>query len=130
MSGSTLSQRTISTSLTVPSGTLSSAPVTANLQLGFVRLVELEVRIPAGHLGFTGFAIDHADVRLVPWNDPSQWLVGDNDLLRYPLDIDAPRVLVMKGFNTGTFSHAFYLRFSVTDVPNRDAGRSTLLLPV
>lgn len=129
MSGSTLTLRTVATRLTVPAGTAIATPATLNVALGFVTVRRIELRIPSGHMGFTGFAIDQADIRLLPWNNAAEWVIGDSDLLEYDFDLDAPRNLTLKGYNTGAYAHTFYLRFGVTDISKGQTTSPALLLP-
>lgn len=129
MADKTLSTRIIATRLAVPFGTAIASAVSTSINLGFVIIDWVEVRIPSGHLGFTGFALDNGGVRLVPWNNLSEWLIGDNDLLHYDLGIEASATMVMRGYNTGSFDHTFYLRFQVSDVPIPTGNTRQLIVP-
>lgn len=129
MSNKTLSSRVISTRLAVPLNTPIASAISQTIDLGYVIIDWVEVRIPSGHLGFTGFALDNADVRLVPWNNRNEWLIGDNDLLDYEISMEASATMRMRGYNTGSFNHTFYLRFGVSDISPSGARSRTLLVP-
>lgn len=129
MSDKTLSTRVVAKRLNVPLGTAVATPVLQTVALGFVIIDWVEIRIPSGHLGFTGFALDNADVRLVPWNDRNEWLIGDNDLLTYEIAAEASDTMTMKGYNLGSWEHNFYLRFGVSDISAPSARSRTLMVP-
>lgn len=129
MATKTLTTRVIATRLAVPLGTPIASALSTTLDLGFVIIDWVEVRIPSGHLGFTGFALDNADARIVPWNDRNEWLIGDNDLLHYDVGVQASRSMTMRGYNTGAFNHTFYLRFQVSDIAPPSSSTRTLIVP-
>lgn len=129
MAAKTLSTRIIATRLAVPINTAIASAISTTIDLGFVVIDWLEVRIPSGHLGFTGFALDNADVRIVPWDNRNEWLIGDNDLLHYDLGVQASRSMVMRGYNLGSFEHTFYLRFQVSDPAPPPSSTRTLIVP-
>lgn len=129
MAAKTLTTRIVATRLVVPLNTPIASAISTTIDLGFVVIDWLEVRIPSGHLGFTGFALDNADVRLVPWNDRNEWLIGDDDLLHYDVGVQASRSMVMRGYNTGSFAHTFYLRFQVSDIAPSSSSSRALIVP-
>lgn len=129
MTDKTFSTRIIATRLVVPLNTPIASAISQTLDLGFVVIDWVEVRIPSGHLGFTGFALDNADVRLVPWDNRNEWLIGDDDLLKYDIGAQASATMTMRGYNTGAFPHTFYLRFQVSDIAPASARSRTLFVP-
>lgn len=130
MPGPVLGQRVLAFPITTPIGTLASAPQTTNVDLGVCTIDTVEIRIPSGHLGFTGFALEYGQQRLIPAFQPSAWIIGDNDLLDYVMNFDVGKPVQVKTYNTGNYPHTHYLRFLISDITLPSGPRSTLIQPV
>lgn len=110
-----VTRRTIERKFTIPRNTLESAPLVETLDIADTQLVEVNVIIPAGHVGLTGLAIRLGTTRVLPWDDATAWLRGNNENRTFPIFTQAPGVATILGFNTGVLEHSFYLRFLVDD---------------
>ena len=94
---------------------------------GVVR--EIEIVIPAGHAGVTGLAIANAHQIVIP-NKGSVWIIGDDEVIRWPMD----------GYlNSGSWSaftyntdfanaHTWYFRFLIDEI--RDTLNATVPTPL
>ena len=102
--------------VTIPAGTLESAPLTFNLTTPPRAVVEIDVRIPPGPRGLVGFAISAAGAQVLPTN-LGEWFIGDNEPLSWPLKspIDSG-AWQLTGWNTGQYDHTLYVVFQV-DLP-------------
>ena len=117
--------RTYQTSITVPAGTLSTAPMKQAwlTEDNVVQWIELE--IPPGHNGFTGIRVMKGDTQLMPWG-VGTWVTANNYVNRFDVDDYVPTNDVsIEAYNTGAYPHTFYLRMAITDL----ADTSTTNLP-
>lgn len=104
--------------LTVPAGTLSSAPAAAAWSLYPAWIHKFRIRIPAGHRGLTGVRIVWHGTPVVPF-DLAAFIVDDNEthVVDFEDDYDGDG-LVVQGFNTDVWPHTFRLWADVN--PYRD----------
>lgn len=125
-----MAQRIEAFGVSVPRSTTKAAPQTTALTFpeGVVEVVE--VIIPTGHIGQTGFRLRYASQQVIP-DTAGAWIVSSGEVIRWPLD----------GFPTGAqwacqaynldpaHAHAFYFRFLVNELvaPNEPGG---LVVPV
>lgn len=98
--------------ITTPAGTTRAAPLLTALNTlnRYVRRVQLV--IPYGHNGQTGFSIRKGNVTVLPWL--SDFIVGNDETLNFELPIEGGNDLKVASFNTGTFSHQHFLRLETT----------------
>lgn len=116
MPGPVLAQRVLAFTIATPAGTAIATPQTTVCTLGPCTIDRLELKIPSGHLGFTGLAVEYGGQRIVPAFQPSNWIIGDNDLLEYVLNFDIGASVNVKTYNTGNYTHSHYLRFLISDI--------------
>lgn len=107
----TIARRYVPVNVTVPPGTLSTAPTTLKPGIGDVWLYEVDIRIPSGHAGLTGFYVANAGVGIVPWANPPQWVNGDNDYFTFEVSEEVDTGLSIVTYNTDVLAHTFYFRF-------------------
>lgn len=97
---------------TVPKNTDEHNPVEDALPISGGILHQVNIKIPAGHAGLTGVAIDSGLHQIAPSNQ-NEWFKGDDATFSYPEYIDLPsdtRELVLRGFNTDTlYDHSFVI---------------------
>lgn len=112
-----MAQRVEISSVTCPANTTQANALEVNISFnpGIVR--EVEIVIPAGHAGVTGLALAQAHQIIIP-SSGNIWIIGDDDVLRWPLD----------GYmNTGSWSafvyntdfanaHTWYFRWLIDEI--------------
>ena len=101
---------------TVPTGNPSSAPITLVDSIGDVWVNSVNVRIPPGHCGQTGIQIQYAGVPIVPWNDPTTFIVEDDKDYNFDIDFEFDQSLTVILYNNGFYDHTFYVRWNVTPI--------------
>lgn len=101
---------------TVPAGTAINAPFTSAQLLDDAILDQLDVTIPPGHSGLTGFRVLWSTGQIVPYVQGT-WITGDDEEIniKYGAEITQSG-LVLVGYNTDVFAHSFLLRWHVSDL--------------
>lgn len=125
-----VTRRLLTPTLTVPAQTLSSSPTVQSFNLGQTQIVGLRVVIPKGHVGLTGLQLLNGGTRIVPWDNATQWLTGDDEIVDIDLNTQAANTMTLRGFNTGQLQHTFYLRVTVDDLAYTRRQESNLLVPL
>lgn len=70
------------------------------------RIVEtLDVKWAPGHVGLVGFRITYNGVAILPWNQPTSFVFGDNERLFYDLGIHVAAPLAIAMVNQDTYRH-------------------------
>jgi len=111
--------------VTTPAGTAEASPQTTTLAVVNLRLLALEVTIPNGHAGLTGFAVEYGGTRIIPFG-VQEWLVGNSEAFAFTVGFDIGRTgLQVVTYNTGLFDHGHYLRLILTVI--RPRGRGALV---
>lgn len=103
-------------SVTIPAGTLQSAPLRQSITMP-PRIVDtLQVIIPPGPSGLMGFAITMGGVNVLPIQ-PGTFIVTDNEKITWPLTgLPDSGAWQLTGYNTGVFDHTVYLRWLVNQI--------------
>jgi len=114
--------------VTIPAGTLASAPLLTDLAMPPRTVTAVRVRIPPGPRGLVGWALAVAGTQVIPWN-AGAWIVGDDEILDWPLanQIDSG-AWQLSAYNTGIYDHAIYVTFSLEPVGSR--GGLALVAPL
>lgn len=118
--------------VTVPAGTLSTAPQTTALTLRDAVLLRIEVVIPPGPSGLMGFAFLHSGQQIIPFNT-AQWIIADDDKLQWDVDnYPTGNKWAVKAYNTDVYSHSIYLRLHFQEIRSvpQPAGEPILIMPV
>ncbi len=112
-------------------GTPETAPVSTPVALpAFSWLWLLEVRIPAGHQGVTGLALVDSGQYIVPYGAGAPaWLVGNDDLLRYPYGKEVGANVVFYAYNTGAYNHTWQCRLVYSPVATKDEAGAVIISP-
>ena len=98
-----------------PAGTAIAAYTTTPAGISTALLHRVEVRIPAGHQGYTGIALLDSGHCIVPFDaEALSWLVGDNDRLSFDYGREVGSNVVLATYNTGTYVHAWQVRLIYT----------------
>lgn len=103
----------------VPAGTTAASPASVAVDLSTTVLREVQLLIPPGHAGVTGLAIEYSGARLLPWDQPNSWIIGDDLNLTFELVFPVSTPLRVKGFNLGVYDHTFHLRIKRDDLGDR-----------
>jgi hypothetical protein len=117
MPGRSLHTRYLPLVITTTAGTASAAPLVTTLQTPPLNLDSIHVTIPSGHAGGTGFAVEWAGQRFVPFTNGQDWITADGVDLDFFVDIEIGGPLIFKTYNEGIYDHVHYVRVKVTDLP-------------
>ena len=114
-----------------PIGTPASSPTMTDVGITTSFVWRVEVRIPPGHAGYTGIALVDSGSFLVPYSQASPaWLVGDDDLLEYPLGKQTGDNLQLWSYNTSTdYAHGWQVRVIYTPVSVFDEAGAGIVTP-
>lgn len=115
--------------VTIPAGTLVSAPATIALTMPPRIVLGVNVRVPPGPRGEVGWALAAAGVAVLPWN-AGAWIVTDDESIDWPLSqqIDSGAWQLI-AYNTGVFPHTLYVTFML-DLPQSAGGLFAGVLPI
>ena len=102
--------------LTVPPSTAIAAPVSFSPNLGDVMLLSIHLQIPPGHAGLTGIRFDSSGQTIVPWSQPSAWIIGDDTTPDFVVEVEVGNDFKVWAYNTDLIAHTFYGWFKVTDL--------------
>lgn len=97
--------------VTIPAGTLVTAPLVTNLTMPPRIVRGVDIRIPPGPSGLMGFALGAAGQPVIPSN-AGAWIITDNETINWAIDgfIDSGAWQLF-GYNAGLLPHTVYLRF-------------------
>lgn len=100
--------------LSVPAGTLPSAPQVTPWVTEDNVIVTIELEIPPGHNGLTGIRIMKGDSQLLPFG-PNSWIIANDYSRVFPIDDYIPTGDIrVQAYNQGSYPHAFFLRMTMT----------------
>lgn len=110
--------------LSVPAGTLPSAPQITPWVTEDNVIVSIELEIPPGHNGLTGIRIMKGDTQLLPFASNS-WIIANDYSRVFPIDDYVPTGdIKVQAYNQGSYPHAFFLRMTMTLYTPLTAGSS------
>lgn len=111
-----MAERIESPTVTVPAGTLSTAPLTTALTWQDGRAVRVEVKIPPGPSGLLGFAIGHSGTVLIP-RTAGQWIVADDESLDWDLaGYPTGSKWFVRAYNNDIYDHTLYFRWHIDEL--------------
>lgn len=103
--------------LTVPAGTPQSAPATFVIPMPNGHIADVNLVVPNGHNGLTGFQLILSGTPIIPYGGASFLVANDYDK-SWDIDQDFNEgQVVMAGFNTDIFAHTFYCRILWESTP-------------
>ena len=85
--------------------------------IGQAILEELQVLWSPGHVALTGIRLMVGNVALLPWNQPTTFLVGDNERRVFEVNYHVTNPLTIVTQNNDTFAHTHYFVAMLRDVP-------------
>ena len=116
--------------VTIPSGTLASAPYTATLAMPSRIVTAVRWRVPPGPRGSVGWALSVSGGHVIPWGD-TNWIVADDESDTVPMT-NAPESgdWSLTGYNTGLLPHTVYLQFQLEPVSSRGIAAASAPLDI
>lgn len=110
-------QRVRTLIVTTPANTAAAAPQSTTWNLGTGVLERLEVVIPDGHAGLTGFRLLWGGRVVMPY-EGGEWITGNSDKLTVELGLwtGAGRITVDTYNTDDTFAHGHHLRAFLTEL--------------
>ena len=111
--------------------TPATSPDSTWVGIGTAWVWRVEFRIPPGHAGVTGIALVDSGSFLVPYANPGPaWLVGDDDLLEYPLGKETGVNLALWHYNSSTtYVHGWQVRVVYTPIAAFMADQAAIVTP-
>lgn len=111
--------------VTIPAGTLQSAPLRQDMKFPVRKVDTLEIIVPPGPSGLMSFAVTMGGVNVLP-TVPGTFIVTDDEKISWPLTgLPDSGAWQLTGFNTDLFDHTVYLRWLV-DLVAAPVARSPL----
>ncbi|MGH7239406.1 MAG: hypothetical protein ACREHG_04980 [Candidatus Saccharimonadales bacterium] len=102
--------------LTIPAGTAKASPLTLDMSFPPMTVQDITVTVPPGPNGNLGIQIAAAEMQVIPWNQ-GEWLVPNDVVMSWePQDYADAGSWQLIGYNTGTYDHTVWVRFSVLPV--------------
>lgn len=99
--------------VTVPAGTLIAAPQTSTLLIQHGIAKGMQLQIPSGHVGLTGFSLTLAGTPIVPWGPPGNYVVAEDDIIDFDIGIEVDVQLRAVCYNIDIYDHSFYFRVAL-----------------
>lgn len=93
-------------------------------------LDELQILWAPGHLALTGVRVSVQGVTILPWNQPTAFLVGDNERQIYAMGIHIFSSITVATQNNDGYVHTHYLVAKLSDVPLTGDNPSPAALPL
>lgn len=104
-----------------PVDTLANTPQVTPVDLGWVIINSITLRIPPGHMGLTGWALTLNGTRVIPWQQPNTFIVGDDESVPTTLGLEVDGGLEIVTYNLDTvYPHTHYARINYTPIANAD----------
>lgn len=119
--------RYITTSIVTPRKTATKS---TTWTFGPAILSELQVLWAPGHVALTGVRVTYQGVTLLPWNQPTAFLLGDNERQIYEMGVHILASIVVVTTNNDTYPHTHYLTAKLLDVPLTGDTTTPAALPV
>lgn len=101
--------------VTTTAGTTKAAPTKTNVVVPPCVLTLVDLLIPPGHAGQTGFQLVQSGQVILPFAGAAtdQWIIGNDVHELFDMDYPVGSGLVIQTFNTGKFNHSHYVRLRV-----------------
>lgn len=103
-------------SVTIPAGTLPSAPLVTPILFDIATVDRIEVLVPLGCNGLVGFQLRHSGEGVFPRED-NRWIVANGETLQWPIEeVPTGQAWAVRGYNQGIHSHTLYFRLLVSEI--------------
>lgn len=119
-----MAQEVHSYRVTVPPGTLATAPLVFNLPMAARIVDEIRVKVPPGPRGEVGWAIGAAGTAVLP-AEAGAFIVADNETVVWLVqDQITSGAWQLQAYNTGQYNHTLYVQLlaRVTTAAAADLG--------
>ena len=102
--------------VTTPAGTAITAPIVTDTFFNVGEVEQIEVLVPPGNAGLSGFQIRHSGAGVFPRED-AKWIIASGESIRWATH-DAPTAgrWQIRSYNTDVNDHSVYLRYLVREV--------------
>lgn len=115
--------------ITVPAGTLDSAPAVFPMTMPPREVEALQIVVPPGPSGFVGFAVLVAGVRIIPYQS-DLWIITAGENITWPLErMPNAGSWSVLAYNTGSLDHSIYFRWLLRHVGESAPQRLADTLP-
>lgn len=116
----------LNTVVATPRNTASQSTV---FDCGNRVLEEIDVLWPKGTEGLVGLVVLYANVAILPWNQPTGFLIGDGERRKFDvgLQVGGPITFLTKNAD-GKFAHALFITLKLTELTSPTAGAATQIL--
>lgn len=105
--------------LTVPAGTPIDTPTEVIIPVDNLILADVGLQIPDGPCGLTGIAFWFSGHQVLPWDEGSGWIQGNNLVDTFPVGLEVgPAPLSVLMYNLGVYQHTFYVRLHMKYLPD------------
>lgn len=113
---------------TFPPFTPIAAPVTVDTPLGNSIVTGIEIMVPAGQNGLTGFRLTTGGAQMIPSN-VGGWIIASGETLSWSLTRQITTgAWQVTGYNMGQYDHTIYLRFLTDQLADATAPATIPLL--
>lgn len=99
--------------VTTPASTAIANPQFTAVDLPPGRLVSVELQIPPGHAGTTGFRLEVAQQQILPFSTAPTWILGDDYVHEFDMDFEVGTGVRCATYNIGNYPHTHYLRLGI-----------------
>lgn len=116
--------------VTVPPGTLETAPQATVVNLGLATLLDIRLLIPRGTSGLVGWGLDLAGQRVIPYGDKHTWIIGDDERLLLDCGFDVSGPLSIRTYNLDVYPHTLYALFHADLLTGTGSAAGVALAPL
>lgn len=110
-----MANRIESFTVTIPKGTLASAPVNIATDFNPGIVERITFTVPPGPSGLMGFQFAYGNAVIIP-HDNSKWLIFDDVSKDWPIDeYPTGSYWAVIGYNTDVFDHTIYVDYHITE---------------
>lgn len=105
--------------VTVPAGTPIASPAVTIIPVDNLVLADVGLQIPDGPVGLTGIAFWYSGHQILPWDEGSGWIQGNNLVAEFPVNLEVgPTPISVLCYNLGAYDHTFYFRLHMRYLPD------------
>jgi hypothetical protein len=102
--------------VTIPAGTLSTAPQVTSLTWRQGYPVRVELRFPPGPSGLVGVKLRHSGVEVIP-KSGSAFLIADNEIVGWDIESDLYQPnWQFVAYNEGVYDHTIQIRMLLNEL--------------
>lgn len=110
-----MAERIESFQVTVPAGTLSTAPATTPLTFNVGEVERIEITVPPGPSGLMGFMLFYGEEAVIPYRG-STFIVTDNEHISWPISgYPTSGRWQLFAYNEDQYPHLIFVRFLVEE---------------